>query len=651
MTSLLRERLAGGLLLLWIAGVVFESTLGRGVLWGGHALGFLPPGWFVLAPLAGLAVVALTWRARPAGDEEPGNRALSPALRRALPWLLGALAAGAFWLLRERHLFWGDALPLSINVPAGQSFHPDEPLTLWLHHALWSMGGGRWSAVDAIAAGSALAGGLYVAIACGWLLRRAGDPGRGLFAVAVLVTQGSAAIFFGHVENYSYVAVAQLVFLTGAVDALEGRGSFVRPLLAFVVACAFHVLGALLVVPALALVAVGLARGETRRAALLGAVVAAGVLGAAVFLARGAFGAEPPWVRLEAVTRQVLTQPRDMTAASFFSWRHLRDAWSHIVQMGPFSLALVAAFVALDPPRRFLSSAPGRVLALAAIALYGPFFLTGEGNLGAARNWDLFAGPASAVTLFGLCALLETTPAARGRRLLGALLAVSVFQLAPWVALNTSVAATTARIEALPLGRGRAPMMLGTQALNAGDLAGAERWFRHSLAEDSLNVNSWSGLGLVLARTGRLDEAREPMNRAVRLKPTTPLYRRDLAQLHLDAGRWDEAREQLRALVVLEPREAGAWMTLADCERRLGYADSTVFVLEAARRSLPGDAGIGAALADAYAYWVASAGEAGDRATFRRAWSGFERAFPEDPRVIEWRPRAAEILGGPAPGR
>src|SRR5262249_19063208 len=145
-------------------------------------------------------------------------------------WILGLLAAAFFWALRERHLFWGDALPLSINVPQGQSFHVDEPLTLWLQHALYAAGGGRWSAAAAIAAGSAVAGGVAVGRARAWLRRREPDHGTALLATLVLAAQGFAALFFGHVENYAYVTVALLGFLTGGIDFLERRGPLLAPL-------------------------------------------------------------------------------------------------------------------------------------------------------------------------------------------------------------------------------------------------------------------------------------------------------------------------------------------------------------------------------------------------------------------------------------
>src|SRR5262249_36767093 len=173
-----------------------------------------------------------------------------------------------------------------------------------------------------------------------------------------------------------------------------------------------------------------------------------------------------------------------------------------------------------------LATASGRFLGLAAITMYAPALLTGPGNLGAARNWDLFAAPATVLPLFALRGWMALAPVARQRVLLAAL-ACSLAQAIPWTALNMDREATEARVAALPLGGGRAGAMLGTAALNAGDLARAERWFKVSLAEDSMNVNALSGLGLVRARAGRLAEAEPLFTRVVELKPETAQYHRD----------------------------------------------------------------------------------------------------------------------------
>ena len=623
---------------------LLESRLWSRSLWGANALAFLPAAWMLVPAACALLFVP---RLAAAIGERLERWRPSPALAAAWPWVAGIAAAAAFWLVRERHLYWGDALPLSIDIPAGQRFHPDEPLTLWLHHAAWAMGGGRWSAVQAIAAMSALAGGVWVGVHAR-AFARAG-MGAALVATLAIASQGAAAIFHGHVENYAYVAVCLAVFAWSGADYLEGRGPAWPPLAAVLVAFAFHLLGALALPAAAVLVVHGLARRERRAEMLATLAVLAVVAAATAWAARGLYPGGSPFAQLAAGVLKVLRQPRDMQAGVFFSARHLADAWSHVVQMGPLSLVAVALLAgAVRPMRDALAGAGGRFLALAGVTMYAPALLTGAGNLGAARNWDLFAAPATVLPLFALRALVPLEPAAR-QRLLLAVLASSLAQSIPWTALNMQRDATEARVAALPLGGGRSQAMLGTAALNAGDLARAERWFAASLAEDSLNVNALSGLGLARARAGRLAEAEAPLTRVVELKPETPQYHRDLATLYMRTGRWAAASAQWQAALPLDPRARDAWLGLAAALAQAGRRDSSVYALIAARERLPADPGIARALADACALWVASAGERGDRDEFARAWAVFVSRCPDDDRVRDWRPRAEALLA--APGR
>jgi Flp pilus assembly protein TadD len=340
--------------------------------------------------------------------------------------------------------------------------------------------------------------------------------------------------------------------------------------------------------------------------------------------------------------RKVLENPRDMQAGAFFSPHHAGSAWSHLMLVGPLSLPVVAALCALLPCASLLRRPAGAFLAAGALALYGPMFLTGEGNLGAARNWDLFAAPALGAALLGVWLVSGGMAVRPARRILIALAAVSLFHTLPWVAMNTSLRATIARVRALPLAPGRAAMMLGTYHLNLGRLGEAEAWFRQSLREDSLNVNAQSGLGLALARQGRAWEAVAPMSAAVQMKPAGTQYRQDLVALELSLEQWGPAAAQLEALLALDPADAGAWLALASCLTRAGRPDSAVVALETARRWIPANPDIDRALADAYALWVATEGRNRDAEAMRRAWQAFETRFPGDARVAGWRERIGE---------
>jgi hypothetical protein len=561
------------------------------------------------------------------------------------------IAAAVFWLVRERHLYWGDALPLSIQVPAGQRFHPDEPLTLWFHHAAWALGGGRWSAVQAIAAASAVAGGVWVALHARSFARTPGPVGSSaagpaLLATLAIASQGAAAIFHGHVENYAYVAVCLAAFAWTGVDYLERRGPAWPPFAALFASYAFHLLGALALPAAAVLVWHGLTRHDRRREMLATLAVLALATAAVSWAVRGLYPGASPFAQLADGVMKVVQQPRDMQAGVFFSARHLADAWSHVVQMGPLSLVAVVLLVVARPLRGTLAGASGRFLAVAAITLYAPALLTGAGNLGAARNWDLFAAPATVLPLFALRALLALgagragPPAARGP--------CQLARAGPAVdrAQHGSRRDRGARRGAAP---GRRPLR--------GDARHRGLECRRPAARRTL-VRGVARGGLAQRQRAERPRARARTRRSTRRGGAAARSRGGV-----EAGdgavpsRSRHALHAHRALGAGRRRMAGGAAARADrargVARALGGAGRVgpprQLGLRTARRgeALPADRAIAQALADACALWVASAGERGDRAEFAHAWAVFASRFPDDPRVRGWRPRAEALLGGP----
>ena len=135
-----------------------------------------------------------------------------------------------------------------------------------------------------------------------------------------------------------------------------------------------------------------------------------------------------------------------------------------------------------DPGRRlagrWAAANRARLLGLGTAVFLVPSLLTGAGNLGAARNWDLFAAPSVAPALCGILLVTDRLGGREKRRLLLGLVAVSLFHTVPWVALNADFDRTVERITALPLGLARGETLLGTYHLNRGELGQAERWFR-----------------------------------------------------------------------------------------------------------------------------------------------------------------------------
>ena len=105
---------------------------------------------------------------------------------------------------------------------------------------------------------------------------------------------------------------------------------------------------------------------------------------------------------------------------------------------------------------------------------------------------------------------------------------------------------------------------LGFLRDEAGDCTGAEAAFRCALGIDPKLDRAWYGLGLVLIRMHRLDEAVTALKRNTELQPMSPYGWYQLARVQMDRRQPEEARRIIRHLKGFEPKVA------AQLEREVG---------------------------------------------------------------------------------
>ncbi len=90
----------------------------------------------------------------------------------------------------------------------------------------------------------------------------------------------------------------------------------------------------------------------------------------------------------------------------------------------------------------------------------------------------------------------------------------------------------------------------------AGRHADAELAFRQAVALDSKLDRAWYGLGLLLIRLQRFDEAIEALERNTELQPMSPYGWYQLARVHVDRHEPEAARKIIRHLKAFEPKVA-----------------------------------------------------------------------------------------------
>lgn len=591
-----------------IVAEVLGATLLRERWWGVHAWAFLPRAAFALGATLVATGLLAAWR-WPASLDRGLVRTLGgapPLPGLAGRVLAGALAGGVFWLFREGHTLLGDGNALVRNIPAGQSFHVDEPLSLWLHHVFhaatagWFAAPGRDAADVAhltIGLSSVLCGALFVPIAwalAGDLLRREGAP-RGteandgaahVLAFAVLAGQGALQLFFGYVENYTFLALALTAYALAALRAMEDRAPLALAAALLVVAMALH-LSAAVVVPSLVVLAARrLLAPRARIAAVRDLAIGAGCF-AAMHLLLARLGHGYDWTAMLLALGRRTTD--SSTSYGFHPFTFAQFVHQQLL-IGPLGMfLLVPAGIAALLARQWRD---GRALFLAALApgYLAASFIAGDSNLGVARNWDLLAPAGFVFTLvaLGLALRCDWAPGER-RRWLWVLALASLFHTVPWIAVNASAARTIERYKVLPLGLGRAQVLVGDWYYRRGDEDEALAWYRRALDENPLQNHAHSQLGRIALHRGRADVAELAFRSALRSRPTMALYRFQLVDALVREGKLAPARAGLDTLLALQPGVAGYRAASALLWAELGVRDSATAELARAERMAPGD--------------------------------------------------------------
>jgi len=401
----------------------------------------------------------------------------------------------------------------------------------------------------------------------------------------MLVSQGFVQLFFGYVENYTWLALAITYYLLTAFAYLNGRASLLPALVACSAAVMLH-LSAIALVPSLTvLVAHGLADAR-RRTALYSDLVTGTVLIVVLAMLLSMAGGGYDMVgTLWTIVRLVVSGQGD-SAGYLLSARHLSDFMNEIALIGPMGVALFVAAAALRGVGR-VGIARAFVLAL-GVSWLAATWMAGDSNLGYARNWDLLAPAGLVFTVAGTFLMLEHVPrVAMRRRLLALAIAASLFHTVPWVALNASFDRSFERFQTLQLGGGRTESTVGFWYATHGDLEQAERWLVRALDANSSNSRAHYMLGQVWMMGGRYDRAVAAFSAARVQRPDLTVFRLGLIDALVMSDHDESALKEVEELLARDAAEPRNWAIRGVILLDLGRRDEARVSLARARELAP----------------------------------------------------------------
>lgn len=440
-----------------LAAPLFDPTRA----WGLLPMTYLPPAVRWALGLAAAALVLFGGRLR-----RPAGLRWLTCEGRWTRLILALLSAIPFYLLRIRHLRWGDAKVLVEAIP-----HPEfrltyvwqAPLDVYIHAKAWALGNLWFGWPDprpvywilSTAAGVAFVW-VLLGLAC-WMGRSAPEK---TLVFGLVATLGTMQLFFGYIENYSLMTLGVLIYIWLALRAIRQEIALVWPAVALAVTNAFHP-SSIILVPSLLYLGVYVAR-HAPASGDAGSPVPRGAARETPW--RAAASIALPYLLVFAGVLALMTSgghgisallgndfpgggdrrwfvPLFRTTTKFehytmFSAGHLVDLVNQQALVAPVilpGLALLAVFAWRRLPWR----EPTLRLAALMAALYLLLTIVWNPDYGGQRDWDLFA-PAMvpAALLLGM-ALPHALPERRGLVAAGwALIAAQGFHFIAWIYQN-----------------------------------------------------------------------------------------------------------------------------------------------------------------------------------------------------------------------
>jgi len=132
----------------------------------------------------------------------------------------------------------------------------------------------------------------------------------------------------------------------------------------------------------------------------------------------------------------------------------------------------------------------------------------------------------------------------------------------------------------------------GSEAMQSGNFADAEKWFKAAVAAHSEDPAAYMQLGIVELRLGKPDEAASALNESIRRAPQQPGPHMFLGIAYTQMHRLDEAAASLREEIALDPKNAQAQMWLGVVEMQAGHAELATAPLDRAAELAPDDLNI-----------------------------------------------------------
>ncbi len=519
--------------------------------------------------------------------------------RAALSWgllLFGGLLV--FWGMRSAVHLLGDGIMLMRELDDFWSDVPRTdraPLTFWIIRGLHRAGASIWDSAETTYRIFSCASGVLYLVAVRYAARTLGkDVLERFLIMALLLGAGYMQLFFGYVENYAFLFPFMLLYLLLGIRAIEGRVALWAPAALLGSLMALHITMMTLAPSLLALAILRARAGGTSGSATRGRSAANAAL--AILLSGIVFFGALLLIQFDLIAylqkRQgfyilnLFAVPGPKQHYRLFSIGKLSDFVNQYVLVAPAFL-----MVLLLCRNTGWMRGSDRQFVLVAALFPVLFTVVANPELGAFRDWDVFAFAALPLTLWAAITVVRNIR----NRLVSPNTAVLICSAAAlhtlfWIGTNANVSSAEARYSGQLEGeflsahaRSHGWETLAVYHRDRGRNAQAVRAYEKVVEVDPKFSGGYYNLGNLYYDMKRYDRAAAYFQKVIKLKPDFVEAYFNLGNLHFDTGNYNRAIANFERVISLKPdfaeahfQAGNAWFGLREYEQAAGRFETAI---------------------------------------------------------------------------
>ena len=502
-------------------------------------------------------------------------------------WGMGSavhLLGDGIMLMRELDDFWSE-IPRTDRAP----------LTFWIIRGLHRAGAPIWDSAETTYRVFSCASGVLYLIAVGYAARVLGkDAPERFLMMAFLLGAGYMQLFFGYVENYAFLFPFMLLYLLLGIRSIEGRAALWAPAALLGVLMALHITMITLAPSLLALAILKVRADGVSGSAARGGSAANAAL--AVLLSGIVFFGALLLIQFDLIAylqkRQgfyilnLFAEPGPKQHYRLFSFGKLSDFVNQYVLVAPsFLMVLLLCRIGGRP------HGSDRQFVLVAALFPVLFTVVANPELGAFRDWDVFAFSALPLTLW---AALTVVRELRDRRIsansAGLVCAAAALHTLFWIGANADVSSAETRFSTHLEGRHLSAHArshgwetLAVYHRDHGRSAQAIRAYEKVIEVGPEFSGGYYNLGNLNYEMKRYDRAVSYFDKVIALMPDFAEAYYNLGNVYYDTGKYDRAIANFERVIALKPdfaearfQAGNAWYGLREYEKAAGFFETAI---------------------------------------------------------------------------